>query len=71
MRKSIVKFSARYTLQKSDNFFKNFCLSLFILRERVGKGQGAKEKERIPSRLCTVSTGHAAGLELMNPEIMT
>ena len=59
-------------------FFKFY---LFILRERervreracVSRG-GAKrdgERERNPSRLCTVSRDPDAGLKLMNTEIMT
>ena len=45
---------------------------LFILRERVREnGTGAERgRERIPSRLCTVSTEPDVGLELMNREIM-
>ena len=52
------------------NILKYFCfiLSLFILRMR---GRGRARKERIPSRLCTVSTEPNAGLKLMNHEIMT
>ena len=38
---------------------------------RVGKGQRESEKERIPSRLCTIGAEPDVGLELMNPEIMT
>ena len=44
-------------------------------RERVGEGQRGREidreRERIPSRLCTTSTEPDAGLKLMNREIMT
>ena len=53
--------------------FLTFFLSLCILREsetaQVGEGQ--RERERIASRLCTVSTEPHAGLELTNHEIMT
>ena len=42
-----------------------------FLRERVS-GEGAeRERERNPSRLCTVSAETDAGLELMNHEIVT
>ena len=45
-------------------------LSLFILRGRVNtSGRGVeRRRERIPSRLCTVSTEPDMGLELMNCE---
>ena len=42
-------------------------------RERAHKQGGAereKGRERIPSRLCTISEEPDAGLELMNCEIM-
>ena len=44
-----------------------------LFGERGGEGQrkGERERERIPSRLCTVSTEPDLGLELMNREIMT
>ena len=54
------------------HFFFSF---LFILRERKSvhqKGRGRERgRERIPNRLCTVSTEPDMGLCLMNYEIMT
>ena len=38
---------------------------------RAGEGQRERERERIPSRLCTVCTEPNVGLDLMNHEIMT
>ena len=38
---------------------------------QVGEGQRERERERIPSRLYTVSAELDMGLELMNCEIMT
>ena len=49
--------------EKGKIFFKN--VYVFISREREW------EKERIPSRLHTVSPEPDVGLELMNHEIMT
>ena len=51
-------------------FFKVY---LFILREKaqVGEGQGERERERIPSRLCADSIWPNAGLEPTNWEITT
>ena len=56
------------------NFNGIFNVYLFIFRrerererERAGEGQ----RERIPSRLCTVSPGPDAGLKFINHEIMT
>ena len=46
----------------NGNFFLSFFF--FILREH-------KERERVSSRLCTVSVEPDAGLELTNSEIMT
>ena len=50
---------------------------LFILRERERErernrphGQRESKTERIPSRVCAVSTVPNVGLELMNCEIM-
>ena len=54
-----------------------FFLSLFIYFEEAGERKREerdrdKERiERIPSRLCTVSTEPDVGLEPMNHEIMT
>ena len=48
-------------------------LDLFILRERES-GRGAereRERQRIPSRLCTVSAEPSVGLKLINCDIMT
>ena len=42
-----------------------------IERERVGKGQRERGRERIPSRLHTDSTEPDTGLELTIREIMT
>ena len=51
-------------------FFFNF-LSLFILRKRMRRVRAERGgRERIPSRLHTVSTEPNAGLELTNREIM-
>ena len=48
---------------------------ILFLREReralAGEGQRERKKERIPSRLHTVSAEPHAGLELTNHEIMT
>ena len=41
-------------------------------RERAQTGWGReRRRDRIPSRLCTVSTEPDLGLELVNREIMT
>ena len=40
-------------------------------RERAHTSRGGAERERIPSRLCDVSTEPYAGLELTDCEIMT
>ena len=47
-----------------------FKVDLFILKERKGRGR-ERGRERIPSRLCTVSTEPSLELHLMNGEIMT
>ena len=47
---------------------------LFILKENmcaIGRGAEKEGRERIPSRLCTVSTEPDMGLEPMDHEIMT
>ena len=46
-----------------------YCVSVRGREQR--RGQKEKERERVPSRLRTVSTELDAGLELMNREIMT
>ena len=43
------------------------CVCMYL----KGEGQREREKVRIPSRLCAVSTDPDAGLDLMNHEIMT
>ena len=40
-------------------------------REHRREGEVERKGDRIPSRLCTVSTEPDAGLEFMNREIMT
>ena len=52
-------------------FFLSFYL--LILREREGAGEGQRERrrERIPSRLYTVSAEPSMGLDPTNREIMT
>ena len=40
-------------------------------RAQAREGQREWERERIPSRLCTVSVEPNVGLEPMNKEIMT
>ena len=53
----------------------SFVLSLFIWRQRqtasVGAGGAETDGDRIPSRLCTVSTEPDLGLELTNRGIIT
>ena len=48
---------------------------MFVYFERqracVGEGQRERDSERIPSRLRTVNTEPDAGLDPVNPEIMT
>ena len=54
------------------NFF--FLLSVIYFereRKRAGEGQRARETERIPSRLRTISTEPNMGLELTNHEFTT
>ena len=52
-------------------YIKKFFLSLLIYFESDSTSRGGtereSERERIPSRLCTVSTGPDAGLELTKP----
>ena len=49
-----------------------FFLSFFInFREKASRGSAERERERIPSRVSTVSTEPDLGLELTNCEITT
>ena len=48
-----------------------FFLSLFVLRETETAQVGEEQRERIPSRLCTVSTEPNARFETTNCEILT
>ena len=49
-----------------------FCqVYLLVFGKWVGEEQRERERERIPSRLCIVSTEPDAGLELTNCEIVT
>ena len=55
-------------------FFFKFILFIYFerVRERENTGEGRTEREeRIPSRLCTVSTEPNTGLHLTNSKIMT
>ena len=66
----------RLTDIKIPFFKKIFFKSSFILREiesEWGREQRVREKERekTPSKLCTVSAEPNVGLELTNHEIMT
>ena len=45
--------------------------ALFLQTVQAREGQAARGRERIPSRLRTVSTEPNAGLKLGNDEIMT
>ena len=58
------------------DFKQNSFCSLFILEkgsvwERTGEGQRMRERKRILSRLCTISTEPAVGLDATNHEITT
>ena len=44
---------------------------MFIYFERGGGAERERQTDRLPSRLCTVSTEPDAGLKLMNWETMT
>ena len=48
---------------------------MFMYFEKETEIRGGAERERgrerIPNRLCAVSAGPSAGLDLTNPEIMT
>ena len=52
-----------------DCFFKFICL--VWKRAKAGEGQRVKERERIPSRLCTVLPEADVGLEFPNCEVVT
>ena len=59
--------SPKHSEETTVLFFSN--VHLFILRERERAEEG--QRERIPSRLCTVSTEPDTGLELAYREIVT
>ena len=67
-------FSGLCIILEVKIIFYYFLKCLFALRERqkgqAGEEQTERERERIPSRLRTVTTEPSAGLELMNREIM-
>ena len=44
---------------------------LFILRKEGREGQRERERERIPTRLCTASSEPDVGLKRMNRETVT
>ena len=55
-----------------ESFFFSKFIFIYFEREIESKGGGAeREGDRIPSRLCAVSSEPDAGLEPMNHEIMT
>ena len=57
---------------QTTGFLFFFFLSLFICFERVReRGRERAKRERIPSRLCTVSTALDVGLKLTNHELAT
>ena len=58
-------------IQTVRTFFLSLFMYFVIERERVGKGQRERGRERIPSRLHTDSTEPDTGLELTIREIMT
>ena len=56
------------------HFLRFLKVYLFILRGRTEQGRGRERergRERIPSRLCAVSTEADVGLDTTNHEIMT
>ena len=57
----------------NNRLFVFLCLFFYFERERAQAEERQRERgrERIPSRLCTVSTESDVGLELTNCEIMT
>ena len=62
---------------RKDSVFSWLFFVLFFERERERERERemqierGKEKERIPGRLCTVSTEPDVGFNLLNREIMT
>ena len=50
---------------------KKFCFAQERTHAQVGEGQREGGRERIPSRLCVISSEPVVGLELTNHEIMT
>ena len=49
----------------------SYLLLMFIYLFLKGWGEGQRDRERIPSRLLTISTEPKARLKLMNRKIMT
>ena len=47
-----------------------FLIDLFILRESVHGRGGERERQRIPSKVCTVNAEPGVGLESTDREIM-
>ena len=57
---------------KQQLFFFNFLnVCLLILRETERAGEGQREGERIPSRLCALGTEPYVGLHITYCEVMT
>ena len=54
-------------------FLKLFLKFIYFEREteRANRGRAERGRDRIPSRLCAVSTKPNVGLEITNCEIMT
>ena len=63
-----------HNINRAKVRIKNFLINLFIFereREHASSGEDReKGRERIPSRLCAVSTEPDTGLDLMNCEIV-
>ena len=60
------------SLNESYVLFFFFFFNLFVLRDnKGGRPEGDRERERIPSRLCSVSEEPDAVLVLTDHEIMT